>query len=453
MSTLDTGINKHEYSTLLKWFVLILVSIVIGTNYYVYDAMSSIKAWMQHDLGFSNQDYGFLISFYSFPNTFLLMSIVGGIILDKWGIRKTGLLFVLLCVLGSLITAYGSSGYFRSGGLGYGFMGSFLNQFSPELKTLMIGRLLFGLGAETSIVVINKIMVKWFKGKELALAFAVNIAIARIGTLLALTLSPVLSGENGANWGNALWIAAILMSIGLLAFIIYMMYDIKYTPKNDASAKLAADEIFKVSDIVNLLKNKSFLYVCALCVTFYSAVFPFQNYCPDLLHNKYGVDIDMSGMLSGLIVTGTIFFTPLFGFIVDRVGKRASIMFIGAALLTVSHLILGLTSITPYVSLILLGVAFSLVPAAMWPSVALIVEDKYLGTAYGVMASIQNLGLWGFPILAGAILDTTNPAGATQLDYTWTMVMFSSLGLFGFLFASLLKLNEKGPNTHNLEKV
>ncbi len=443
-------IKFKEVSPSTRWIVLILVSLCIATNYYVYDAMSSIKSVMQSELGFSNVAYGWLVSAYSIPNTFLLMSIFGGIILDRWGIRKTGTLFVIFCVLGALLSAYGASSAFTNGGFGHSLMSSFLTGISPELKVLLLGRLLFGLGAETSIVVINKVIVKWFKGKELALAFALNIAIARIGTAAALILSPQFV-ETGA-WANALWVAAILMGIGFLAFLMYIFMDIRSTPKGDLSGKLAADEIFRMKDIWDLIKNKSFIYVCLLCVVFYSAVFPFQSYCPDLLHNKFGVSIETSGMLTSLIIWGTILFTPLFGFLVDKKGKRATVMFIGSGLLIIAHTTLALTNLTPYIPMFILGIAFSLVPAAMWPSVALIVEEKKLGTAYGVMAAIQNLGLWAFPILAGYILDKTNPGvAAGSLDYTLTILMFAGLGVIGFALAFLLRQNELYGKSHGLE--
>ncbi|MBI5648366.1 MAG: MFS transporter [Ignavibacteriae bacterium] len=442
-----------------RWIVLALVSVVIATNYYVYDAMSSIKSVMQTELGFSNVDYGLIVSFYSFPNTFLLMSILGGIILDKWGIRKTGFLFLLFCALGAVVTAYGASETFLSGGFGHGAISAIFPSYSPQLKMMMLGRLLFGLGAETSIVVINKVMVKWFKGRELALAFAVNIAIARIGTAAALIFSPQLIADP-SGWTWALWVAAIAMSAGFLVWLVYMMYDAAFTAKGSRDGALGADEEFHLSDITALLKNKSFLYVILLCVTFYSAVFPFQAYCPDLLHNKFGLDIEWSGILSSLIIWGTIVFTPMFGLFVDKRGRRASLMLLGSFLLIVTHLVLALTSITPYVAMFILGIAFSLVPAAMWPAVALIVEEKRLGTAYGVMASLQNLGLWAFPILAGAILDATNPgitedalaAGTMSYDYTWTILMFAALGVVGFLFALLLRRADARPDGHGLER-
>ncbi|MBM2813530.1 MAG: hypothetical protein HW421_292 [Ignavibacteria bacterium] len=452
--------EKSYASPLIRWSVLLLVSITIATNYYVYDALSSIKSVMQAQLGFSSTEYGWIVSFYSFPNTFFLMAIFGGMILDRWGIRKTGFLFVGFCVLGAFITAYGASSTFLSGGPGYSFMNSFLKEFSPQLKLMMFGRLLFGLGAETSIIVTNKVLVKWFKGKELALAFAVNISLARIGTAAALIASPILI-QSPSGWTNAIWVAAVLMGIGFLFFIIYMIFDAKPERLGNSTLSSEPEEKFRLKDFVLLLKTPSFLYICLLCVTFYSAVFPFQAYCPDMLHNKFGVSIENSGLLSSLIIWGTIIFTPLFGLFVDKKGKRATLMIGGSLLLTVVHLTLSLTNITPYISMFIMGIAFSLVPAAMWPSVAVIVEEKRLGTAFGIMTSIQNLGLWAFPILAGMLLDYTNrnipkallDSGKASLDYTYTILMFALLGVIGFVFALLLKSSDRKYSGGNLEKM
>jgi len=452
------NLTKSEvYSNKLRWFMLILISLVISVNYYVYDAMSAIKSVMQQELGLSSIDYGLIVSFYSFPNTFLLMSIFGGIILDKWGIRRTGFLFVLFCALGSLLTAYGASSFYNDGGLDYVFFNSFMSSYSPELKMMILGRLLFGLGAETSIIVANKIIVKWFKGKEMAFAFAVFLAIARLGTAAALMMSPVLvSHESG--WTTALWVAAILMITGLLLFIIYMAFDKKFDDKLEKVRLLSPEEEFKLQDVLNLFTNKAFIYICLLCVTFYSAVFPFQAYCPDLLHNKFGLSISLSGTLSSIIIWGTIVFTPLFGIFVDKKGKRATLMIYGSVLLIAVHLILSLTNLTPYVPMVILGIAFSLVPAALWPAVPYIVKESMIGTAYGVMASIQNLGLFAFPILAGYILDESNSSilpsilkGEAVYDYSWTIIMFAGLGFVGLLFAILLKRQDKIDNL-NLEK-
>jgi len=450
--------NRETTQRMIRWGLLLLVSVVIMANYYVYDAMSSIKETMQIELGFSSTEYGAIVSFYSFPNTFLLMAVLGGIFLDRFGIRKTGFMFTLFCAVGALITAYGASDIFRNNGFGYSLFSSFLPQFSPQLKMMILGRFLYGLGAETSIVVINKILVKWFKGKELAFGFAVNLAIARLGTAAALIFSPILI-ETKNGWTTALWAAAVFMGIGVLFFIVYMIYDKRLDTTTKKGSLLEADEKFKLSDILQLLKNKPFILISLLCVTFYSAIFPFQAYCPDFLHNKFDLSLKLSGMLSSLIIWGTIIFTPIFGWFVDKKGKRATLMFYGSGMILLAHLTLALTRVTPFVSMFVLGISLSLVPAAMWPAVARLVEEKRLGTAYGIMTSIQNLGLFAFPLLAGKITDLVNPnvtvemlkAGTATLDYKYTILMFAVLGLFGFLFAYLLKREDRKNPRFGLE--
>ncbi len=437
-----TAIKKalNDYAA-IRWGILFLVGFVLSVNYYFYDALSPLKIILEDEFGFSSTDFGLFVAFYSIPNTFFLMAVFGGIILDKIGIRRTGFLFVGLMALGALITAYGISDYYRDGGFGYGLFSSFFPSYSPELKMMLLGRFIFGLGAETSIVVISKIIVKWFKGKDLALAFGVKIGFGRLGTAIALNLSPALA--NGNDISIAVWLAAVLCLIGLMAFIVYIMFDIKLNKQIKSERLLKKDDEFRIRDVVALLKSKSFIYVALLCVTFYSAVFPFQSFAPDFFLNKFGVSLEVSGRIASMLAIGTLIFTPLFGLFVDKRGRSASLMFIGSFILVLVHLTFAFTMVSPYIPMIFLGMAFSLVPAAMWPTVVKLVKESRIGTAYGLMYSIQNLGLWGFPILAGAVLDATNPKGTETLDYTYTMVMFAGLGILGLLFAYLLKKADK----------
>ena len=432
-----------------RWAIMFIVSFLMAANYYFYDVLSPLKSILQEHLNFSSQDYGIVAGFYAFPNTFLLMAILGGIILDKLGIRPTGLLFAVFMLIGAVLTAYGASDMYSEGGLGYNLMNSFWTSYSPELKMMSFGMLIFGLGAETSIVVISKILVKWFKGYEIALAFAINLGIARIGTALAFNISPRL--VFGDNWTLPIWFAVMLLFIGFLAFLIYIMYDIKLDRQVKSSVSLIdKDEKFHLSDLGKLFTNKSFWFITALCLTFYAAVFPFLKFAPDFFFHKFGMSREASGDIASLLPYGTVIFTPLFGWFVDKKGKSATLMIYGSLLLVFVHLLFGLTLFNVYILMVLLGIAFSLVPAAMWPSVAKFVPEHRIGTAYGAMFSLQNLGLFAVPILAGTILDKTNPgitpmmieAGA-KLNYTPTMLMFAGFGILGFIFALLLKRNDK----------
>ncbi len=443
MEQIKKALNENA---LIRWLVLILVSISMAANYYFYDALSPLKQYMGEHLGFSSADFGRFISAYSFPNVFLAMAVLGGIITDRLGIRITGTTFLLLMVFGSFFTAYGASDYFNNGGIGYAFFQSFLTGWSPALKVMYFGYFLFGLGAETSIVVITKIVVKWFKGMEIALALGINLAIARLGAAMSLIVTPALVSP---NWTTPIWFGMLLLSIGFVFFVAYVFIDLKLDRQRKIDVK--EEERFRIADIGKLLVNKSFIYITLLCVTFYSAVFPFIKYAPDLLHNKFGLTISKASTITSMVYFGTILFTPLFGWFADNKGKSASIMIFGSLLLILVHLSFSLTMITPYIPMFVLGIAFSLIPAAMWPAVAKIVKESRLGTAYGLMFSIQNLGLWAFPILIGTVLDRSNPGVTAELvakgeavyNYTNPVLMLSALGLVGLAFALLLRREDK----------
>lgn len=431
-------------SPALRWLVLFLTGLVLASNYYFYDAFSTLKDLLKNEFGFTNTDYGLFVSFYSIPNTFLLMAVLGGVILDKLGIRRTGFMFVFFMAFGAVLTAYGATDYYSSGGFGYAFMQSFLPRYSAELKMMLLGRLFYGLGAETSIVVVSKILVKWFKGKSLGLAFGLKVGFARLGTFLALRLSPRLA-EGGSQLSLAIWIAALFVCIGLLVFIVYILLDLAKDRADERSSdiqKKAVDR-FKWSDFGNILGNPAYIYIALLCLTFYSAVFPFLAYAPDFLSDRYGYTDIQSGDLISFLPLATAFFTPFFGFIIDRYGRGISAMGIGSLLLVAIHLSFALTSIPPIIPIITLGLVFSLVPAALWPTMVKLVPEKTIGTAYGLTYSIQNLGLWAFPIIAGWMLDTFNPGNPEVLEYTNVLLMFAALGLAGLLFAYLLLRYDK----------
>jgi MFS family permease len=433
----------------LRWVVLIVVSIVMAANYYFYDALSPLQTLLREHLGLSNTAYGFIVSAYSIPNVFLAMAVVGGIILDKIGIRITGVIFTSFMAIGSFLTAYGASDYFNSGGPGYNFMGTFLQSYSPALKMMTLGFFLFGLGAETSIVVVSKVVVKWFKGKELAMALGINIAIARLGTALALFFSRDLSTSD--FWNRPIWFAASLLVIAVLTFIIYIFFDLRYDRIKKYKLSHSAEEEFRLRDVVKLIKIPSFIYITLLCVTFYSAVFPFLKYATDMLENKFGLPGELAGKITSILPFGTIVFTPLIGWFTDIKGRSASVMILGSLLLILVHLTFTFTQLNPYLPMFVLGVAFSLVPAAMWPSVAKIVETEKIGTAYGFMFSVQNIGLWLFPLLIGRVLDITNPGITQQMvssghavyNYTYSILMLAFLGILGVLFAILLLRSDK----------
>lgn len=454
MSTLKKALNE---SASMRWGMMVLVSFTMATNYYFYDALSPLKDLMQMHLGFTSADYGFFVSAYSFPNVFLLMAVIGGVIVDKLGIRTGGSAFIFIQVVGAFLTAYGSTDYYNSGGFGYGLMSSFLVSVSPALKMTSLGFFFFGLGAEAGIVAISKAIVKWFKGKELALALGLNLAFARLGMGAAFIISPRLVTE--ANWTIPIWFGSMLLVIGFLAFLVYAVYDLKFDRHTKASGEMLPTEKFRLSDIGNLVVNRSFIYITLLCLTFYSAIFPFSKFAPDLMINQYGVSRQLAGTISSILPFGTLVFTPLFAWICDYRGKSATLMIYGSLLLLVVFFMFTIEFINPFIPVFLLGVSFALIPAAMWPSVAKIVNTGKIGTAYGVMFTIQNIGLWIFPILIGIVLERSNPGvaeiitagGDAVYDYTNPILMLAGLGIAGVVFALLLKHDDK-TSGYDLEK-
>jgi len=434
---------------MVRWGVLVIVSMIMAANYYFYDALSPLKGEIQARLGFSNQQYGFLQSTYSISNVFLFMAVIGGVLLDKWGIRFTGIGFTFFMAVGSVLTFYGASEVFSRGGFGYQFMDSFLVKYSPAFKMMTFGYFLFGLGAETSIVVITTIVVKWFKGKELALALGINLAVARLGQGMSFFFSENLSTPD--FWYRPIFLAACLLSIAFLFFLVYSLIDYKLDKQISFKHEISEVEKFKISDILKIIRIPSFIYITLLCVTFYSAFFPFLKYATDLLHNKFSLSIALSGRLTSVPIFFTVLFTPFFGWIADTKGKSASMMVYSSILLILAHLTLTFTQVYPIIPMAMLGVSFSLIPAAMWPAVSKIIDQKRLGTAYGIMFSVQNFGLWLFPILIGLILDKTNPdvtaamveAGTAKYDYTYSIMMLAIIGFVGIVFALLLKHEDK----------
>lgn len=391
----------------LRWLVLVVMGGVIFGAYYAYDAVSPIADFIMRDMNLSRAQYGLLFSFYYLPN--FIMVLIGGLLLDRIGIRRAGGLFVSLCALGVFLTASASG---------------------ISFPVMLIGRLIYGLGSESLIITQNKILAKWFRGKELALAFGLNLMVARLGTFAALNSAARIQALSG-SWKLAIWISAIIMLVSTALFFFYSYLDRAADKPTVISPISAVEEKIVFREIFSF--KPAFWYVSLLCMTFYSAIFPFTAFSTVFLQSKFGFSAIKGGFYTSLVITGTMFFTPLFGYIVDRVGKRATLMLLGSGLLIPVYLSLALTNFPPSIAMIVLGIAFSLVPAAMWPAIPIMIEEKRLGTAYGLMTLIQNVGLTLFNWLAGKITDLSGG------NYQNTILMFAALGFIGFLLALLLK--------------
>ena len=443
-------------SAKMRWLVLGLIAFTMLTGYFFTDVLSPLKSLLIEDqtLQWDNSCYGIFAGAYSFFNVFIFMLIIGGIILDKIGIRFTGNTFVSLMVVGAVINYYALTDYFNTGGFGYEFLNSFLTDYKPALKLAVLGYSLFGVGVEIAGITVSKIIVKWFKGREMALAMGLEMATARLGMLLAFWISSPIAGVDKIITRPVAF-GIILLCIGLITFLIYNVMDVKLDKEVEESEDAEPEEEFHIADILKLITNKAFIYISLLCVLFYSAVFPFMKYAPDLMVNKFGVSIDTAGFIAGILPLGTMAMTPLFGTYLDRKGKAASIMILGSILLIAVHLTFAIAPDIVFLAIlamIILGVAFSLVPAAMWPSVPKIVPESRLGSAYAMIFWIQNWGLMGVPILIGYVLDSVNPGVTEQIqqgvegahyNYTIPMLIFASTGVLGLIFAFLLKAEDK----------
>ena len=397
-------INTLRDSKKARWTALIFVSMSMFGAYFFNYALSPVKPMLESVLGWNSSDFGIYTSSYTWFNVFLFMLIFSGIVLDKMGVRFTGLAATSMMAIGTGLNYWALRHVFPEGAMIFGI--------KTQVIISAIGFGIFGVGTEAGGITVSKSVVKWFKGREMALAMGMQMSIARLGTALALGIALPLA--KSYSYSSPVLLAFVFMLIALSSFIIYTFMDKKLDASIAQSVKGKTEEdAFELKDILFIIKNKGFWYIAILCVLFYSAVFPFLFYATDLMINKYHVNPNLAGSIPALLPFGTIFLTPLFGTIYDKKGKGATIMIIGSIILIFVHGMLTIPFLNAWwlaaAVVIILGIGFSLVPAAMWPSVPKIIPEKQLGTAYAVIFWIQNIGLWIIPLLLGIILNSTNP--------------------------------------------
>ena len=421
--------KKIADSAAARWTVLGLVSFTMLTGYVMTDAMAPLKTMLEQQLGWDSTDYGVFTSGYGWFNIFLLMLIFGGMILDKKGPRFTGVLSVGLMIAGSLLKYWAVSTDF-GGAVTSLSIGSW-QVFSLKSQVLYatLGFAIFGVGIEMIGITANKVVVKWFRGKALALA-----------------LGPLL-------------VCLLMFCIGLLSFLVFCVMDRRYDRETETERPFdnekTDEEEFRFSDIFRIARIKAFWYITILCVLFYSAVFPFLKYATELMIQKFHVSPEFAGSIPALLPFGNVLLTPLFGSIYDRKGRGATIMLIGSALLVIVHVLFSIPMLTSswiaVVLIVLLGAAFSLVPSAMWPSVPKIIPYRMLGTSYSMIFWIQNWGLSFVPMLIGYVLDRYCVSGtmlidgieSTSYDYTLPMMIFAGFGVLSIVFALLLRREDR----------
>lgn len=433
--------KKLSDSAAARWTALIIVSFTMMFAYFFTDVMSPLEPLLtaaKEDgglgLGWTSDEYGFFSGSYGFFNVFLLMLFFGGIILDKFGIRFTGVLATGLMVAGALIKWYA---------VGHDIEGELFG-YKMQVIVACLGFAIYGVGCEISGITVSKVLVKWFTGHELALAMGTQVALARFGTAAALSFSlPFAKSMGGVS--ASVGLGAAMLCIAMISFLVYCIMD-KKEDKARAAVATEPEEAFKFSDLRSLFTNRGFWYITLLCLMFYAGVFPFLKFATKFMIIKYGVAEDTAGWIPSMLPYGTIILTPLFGLVYDKIGKGATLMVIGSVLLTIVHVVFAIPGIT-YVAvaiamMVLLGIAFGLVPSAMWPSVPKIIPMQLLGTAYSVIFFIQNIGLALVPILIGKVNQAnTNAEGV--IDYTQTMSIFATFGVIAIIIAVLLQIEDK----------
>ena len=430
--------KKLNSSPVARWTILIVVAFTMFCGYFITDVMAPLMELLKDEFKWTATEYGIFNMAYGWLNVFLFMLIISGMILDKLGVRIAGILACSLMIIGCGLKYYAVSQSFEGVILG----------LRTQVFIASVGFAIFALGIESAGITVTKVIVRWFKGYEMALAMGIQVAVARLGTALAMSATiPLAKSFNSLSAPILFGLGALC--IGLITYLVFCVMDRKL----DASAvgiEEVKEEPFRIKDIKFIIVNKGFWLIAILCVLFYSAVFPFLKYATSLMINKYGVAPELAGNIPAILPFGTILLTPLFGGIYDKKGKGATIMIIGSLILIVVHALFALPVLNIWwfasFLMVLLGIGFSLVPSAMWPSVPKIIPENKLGTAYAMIFWTQNIGLSLVPLLIGWVLDkycTVIENGVSRYDYTIPMIIFTCFGILAFTTAWLLKREDK----------
>ena len=434
--------RKLNDSAFVRWSALILISLMMFFAYMFVDMLSPLKEMLETKLNWDSSTFGTYAASEYFLNVFCFFLIFAGIILDKMGIRFTGLLSAGLMVAGACIKYYAMSDGFVGTGL-EAWLGSWWTALPASAKLSCFGFMIFGCGCEMAGTTVSKAIAKWFKGKEMAMAMGLEMSIARLGVFAAMWLAPMVSAKFGDSVSAPVLFGSALLSVGFIFYFVFVVLDRKFDKQLEAAGELtkeASEEEFKFSDLGKIFTSKMFWLVALLCVLYYSAIFPFQRYAPDFLNKT--LDIANGSQLFSCFPILAMVLTPFLGAFIDRKGKAASILMVGSLIMIACHLSFAFllpvfpSKVLAVAIIAILGVSFSLVPAALWPSVPKIIDERILGSAYCVIFWIQNWGLLLVPIVIGKALDATG-------GYTVPMVIFSSFGLFALFIGFMLKHEDK----------
>ena len=422
-----------------RWTVLAIVSFTMMAGYVVAKEMSPLQFMLERavgdgGMGWTSGEFGIFAGSRGFFNVFLLMLFVGGIILDKMGVRFTGILSCVLMLAGSA-AVYGAITFTSPDPV---WSIPLLGTIKRQVALAALGFAFFGIGYEMCGITVSKVVVRWFSGKEMALAMGLQVALARLGTALALGFSPIIA----LKWGlpRPILIGVFCVGVGLIAYLYYCTMD-RRLDKEQGKQDTAQgdDEQFHFADMKLTVKNPGFWLITLLCLFYYSALYPFLDFATKLMISKYGVDAELAGMIPAILPFTSIVLTPLFGAWCDKKGRSATMMVIGSVMLTAVLIVFampGNASALAVTLMCILGIAFSLLPAALWPAVPKIVPMKQLGTSYSIIYYIQNIGLMLIPVLIGKVLERDTMG--EQVDYTRSLIIFAIIGLGAIITASLL---------------
>ncbi|MBQ0077916.1 MAG: MFS transporter [Bacteroidales bacterium] len=431
-------------SPLARWTVLALVALMMFFAYMFVDVMSPLKSLVESSLGWNSGVFGKYAASEYIVNVCGFL-IIAGVILDKLGVRFSGILSAALMVTGAAIKFIGISDWFATTAL-YQWLGSWWVEMPANAKMASLGFMVFGCGCEMEGTNVSKILAKWFKGKEMALAMGLEMAVARVGVFAVMWIAPIISNAFDGSIIAPLGFCGALLCIGLINFIIFGVMDRKFDAQlieaGLATEEKSPEDEFHIADLGAIFKSKMFWIVALLCVLYYSAIFPFQRYAPNFLEETLGVDPATAARLFSCFPLLAIFLTPALGMFLDRKGKGASMLMFGALIMIICHLSFAfLLPVFPQkwfavLLIVVLGVSFSLVPAALWPSVPKIIDEKILGSAYCLIFWVQNLGLCFVPMLIGSLRQSTG-------SYLIPMIVFSSFGVLAFIFSLMLKREDR----------
>lgn len=406
------------------WVVLGLTSLALFGNYYIYDSIGPVADLLQRQLGFSDTQIGTLNAIYSLPNIVLVF--VGGVLVDRYGPAVVTAWTAAICALGALCTALGES-----------------------FAVMAAGRLIFGIGAETMIVATLAAIGVWFGAYRLALAMALTVSVARAGSY-TVDVSPLWAPGAYESWDGPLWLAAITGVMSLLAACAYWLIERRAIERGEIALAPSASK-FVARELLRF--DRRYWYVLALCVLFYSVIFPFRStFAIKYLQHAHEMTLEAASLQNSYVFLVAVFATPLFGWFTDRVGRHGALLTIGAAALPLAFVILAFTTWPVAISTLLIGLSFSLVPAVLWPAVAAIVPAARLGTAYGFMTMLQNVGLTICNVAAGALNDAYGASAGNPAGYLPMIVGFGTLSTLAFLFAVALGLRERGGRRRPLSR-